>query len=112
MNKEDSRFPEFAKRFNRASALVGMDKKAQDDLGRLIGVSGPMVNKYRNGRALPGMETAIEICNVFNTNLDWLMRGVGPITSSQSMSLRELWYSFSKEERLSFFADLDSRRDT
>lgn len=103
-----TKFPEFATRFRMACRQKELDDLSQLELAKIFEVSGPMISKYRCGHSLPSMETAILICDITNVNLEWLMRGAGPIRSAKPMTLKELWYSYPPEERLAFLAGLDS----
>lgn len=112
MSVDEIKHQDFADRFRVACRLKDLDDKPQDELGKILGISGPMVNKYRRGHSLPSMDTAVVICNLTGVSIDWLLRGKGQMVSGESYSLKELWYSFSKEERLEFFSDLDSDKET
>lgn len=68
------RYPEFAKRFKLACERAGLPK-AQDDVGKILGVSGPMVWNYRNGEKMPSTDKCGQICKKLNVSLDWLING-------------------------------------
>jgi transcriptional regulator with XRE-family HTH domain len=70
-----SKHSAFASRFKLACEKIGKENLAQDELGKIFGVSGPMISNYRNGHKLPKMETACKICEVTGVSLDWLMYG-------------------------------------
>ena len=65
----------FGARFNQACHAIGKENCSQNELGRIFGVSGPMISNYRNGHKLPAMETACKICEITGVQLDWLMYG-------------------------------------
>lgn len=67
----------FGLRFKEACELSGLSKFTQIKLGKLIGVSGPVVNHYRNGKQIPSISTAIRICELTGVSLDWLILGRG-----------------------------------
>ena len=68
--------PEFAKRFNHAVALSGVES-TQKALGKLIGVSEVMIWSYRNGEKLPRMAMALNMAEIFGVSIDWLLQGKG-----------------------------------
>ena len=64
--------PEFAKRFNQAVSLSGVES-TQKALGKLIGVSEVMIWSYRNGEKLPRMAMALNMAEIFGVSIDWLL---------------------------------------
>jgi transcriptional regulator with XRE-family HTH domain len=68
--------PEFAKRFNHAVSLSGVES-TQKALGKLIGVSEVMIWSYRNGEKLPRMAMALNMAEIFGVSIDWLLQGKG-----------------------------------
>ena len=75
MLDSEYRHTDFAARFIEATSFIDIDSHAQDELGKVLGVSGPMINNYRRGRKLPSMETACRICEITGASLNWLMMG-------------------------------------
>ena len=100
--KEEKIKKEFANRFNELSRRNGWDKMVQHDLGKYLGVSGPMVSYYRNGERLPSIETAIRICTRGNESVEWLLLGSG----AGRKSFKDHWYSLSVEERARWIASI------
>lgn len=49
----------------------------QKELGRKVGVTSVTISKWELDIAIPKSKSAIELCKVFNVDLQWLMRGVG-----------------------------------
>ena len=85
----EMKYPEFAERFKSACTEANAPQ-AQNDLGKFIGVSGPMAWSYRNGDKLPSMNTAITISEKLKINVEWLLTGNGPKrTSTQTLQIAE-----------------------
>ncbi len=80
----------FADRFKKACQIIGKENWGQDELGKLFGVSGPMISNYRNGHKLPKMETACKICEITGVPLDWLMYGKTITPDQLGQSQQEL----------------------
>lgn len=70
---------DFARRFKEACKAAGLPA-TQKELGKVFGVSGVMVNYYRNGEKLPSMERAIEMAEILGVCVEWLLTGRGPRT--------------------------------
>ena len=68
--------PKFAKRFNEAVALAGVES-TQKALSKLLGVSEVMIWSYRNGEKLPRMAMALTIADELGVSVDWLLQGNG-----------------------------------
>ena len=68
--------PKFAKRFNEAVALAGVES-TQKALSKLLGVSEVMIWSYRNGEKLPRMAMALKMAEEFGVSIDWLLQGRG-----------------------------------
>ena len=68
-------YKEFAKNLKELQAEKGL--KTQIEFSRFIGVSKSFVSVLLLGEKLPSMDTALEICNKFDVNLDWLMLNKG-----------------------------------
>ena len=47
----------------------------QEQLAEVLGVSRQSVSKWENGSSFPEMETLIRICDLYDTDLDTLLRG-------------------------------------
>ncbi|MEI8616450.1 helix-turn-helix transcriptional regulator [Shewanella sp. PP-He15 brown] len=48
----------------------------QKELGRKVGVTSVTISKWELDIAIPKSKSAIELCKIFNVDLQWLMRGV------------------------------------
>ena len=46
---------------------------SQEDLGRRIGRSKPVISSYENNIKIPPLDVLISISNVFNVSLDYLV---------------------------------------
>jgi transcriptional regulator with XRE-family HTH domain len=68
--------PKFAKRFNEAVTLAGVES-TQKALSKLLGVSEVMIWSYRNGEKLPRMAMALKMADEFGVSIDWLLQGRG-----------------------------------
>ena len=62
-------FPENLQ-FIRAGASV-----TQEQLAEQLGVSRQSVSKWESGQSFPEMDTLLRICDLYNVNLDTLLRG-------------------------------------
>ena len=49
----------------------------QTDVGKLFGVSGPMVSKWRTGKSMPAMANACVIAKRYEVTVEWLLTGRG-----------------------------------
>lgn len=67
-------YTDFAKRFKQACAEAGAPT-TQAQLGRYLGISGPMVCYLRNGDRLPSAATGKKIAEKLRVSYDWLMLG-------------------------------------
>lgn len=70
---------QFGQRFQQACRDAGLPK-SQNDLGKVLGVSGATISNYRNGEKLPSMPRAIEIATKTGVCVEWLLTGRGPKT--------------------------------
>ena len=68
--------PEFAKRFKQIITREGINDSPKH-LSKLLGLSEVMIWNYKNGKKIPRMAKAIEISNLFNTTVEWLLQGTG-----------------------------------
>ena len=94
------KYPEFADRFVTAIEEAKPALPARnEDLGKLFGVSGPMISYWRQGDKLPSMDTAIKIANRCGVCVEWLLTGNGPkypstaevaITQAASLVIRAI----------------------
>ena len=75
--------PKFAKRFNEAVALAGVES-TQKALSKLLGVSEVMIWSYRNGEKLPRMAMALKMADEFGVSVDWLLQGRGDLVNRDS----------------------------
>lgn len=73
------KYREFAERFMACldEAFPPLPKK-NDDIGKVFGVSGPMITYWRTGQKLPAMETAQVIAKRCGVCVEWLLTGRGP----------------------------------
>ncbi len=69
---------EFGKRFIRACRDAGLPD-TQNELGKALGVSGPMAHNYKKGIKLPSMATALRIAQKTGVCVEWLLTGRGPV---------------------------------
>tara|TARA_R110002072_G_scaffold302984_2_gene490702 strand:- start:1469 stop:1819 length:351 start_codon:yes stop_codon:yes gene_type:complete len=101
-----SEYSEFAARFRIACKAIDIDHLPQDKVGKRLGVSGPMISNYRNGRKLPAMDTACRICSETGVSLEWLLLGRGAMTQGLSIDpLKDAWDAASVEQRLELMSD-------
>jgi len=55
--------------------LRSRDQITQEQLAEQLGVSRQSVSKWESGTSFPEMETLLSICDLYNVNLDTLLRG-------------------------------------
>jgi transcriptional regulator with XRE-family HTH domain len=67
----------FARRFRNACREAGLPG-TQKELGKAIGVSGPMVFYYQHGEKKPSIDKAVAICDKLGVCVEWLLTGKGP----------------------------------
>lgn len=77
----------FAARFKEACENNPKLPKPQNALGKVLGVSGPMVSNYRKGEKLPSMPTAIDISIACGVCVEWLLTGRGAKYPGDEVSL-------------------------
>jgi len=73
-----SRYPEFAARFQRAvneSGFVGN----QEALAKNLRTSKASVSNWGGGDKLPSMGKAVEIADILDISVVWLLQGKGPM---------------------------------
>ena len=56
-------------------AQVGV---TQEQLAEQLNVSRQSVSKWESGASFPEMDTLLRICDLYDVNLDTLLRGSGP----------------------------------
>ena len=56
----------------------------QTDVGKLFGVSGPMVSKWRTGKSMPAMANACAIAKRYEVTVEWLLTGRGDKYAGES----------------------------
>jgi len=82
-------YKDFSIRFKKACKDSNAPK-AQEALGRYLGVSGTMVWFYRNGERIPGINNATHIADTLGVNVEWLLTGKGPQRShTQELMIAE-----------------------
>ena len=68
---------DFSKRFVSALDNAGFSTLSNAKLGKLFGVSAPMITHYRHGEKLPSVDTLIRIANKCKVSVIWLIQGMG-----------------------------------
>ena len=66
---------EFSKRFKESVLSAGLAGLNNIELGKVLGVSGPMISYYNNAKRLPSMKQAVGMADKLNVNVDWLLTG-------------------------------------
>ncbi len=66
---------EFAERLKLSIKNAGLSGKSNVELGKMFGVSGPMISNYTKGKKMPAVDQGIHIANVLNADFQWLMTG-------------------------------------
>src|SRR5690554_1156572 len=57
----------------RLAALRKLNKKTQDDMAKLLGITRPAYTAYEAGRRNPDYETLQKIADYFNVSIDYLL---------------------------------------
>lgn len=68
---------------SRLRRIRRKNKLTQKELGRLVGVSGPMVTQWEADASLPKTDNAERLCSVLGTTWEHLKTGVDPSLSVQ-----------------------------
>ena len=73
------KYKDFGIRFSQA-LLEAAPKlpETNNELGKIFGISGPMITYYRKGQKLPAMDTAQVIAKRCGVCVEWLLTGRGP----------------------------------
>lgn len=85
MGKQDH---DFARRF-RALCIEADFPTTQNELGKILGVSGTTAFNYLNGLKLPSMPRAIHFAKLLNVCVEYLLTGRGPKRPAGSATLAE-----------------------
>lgn len=110
MDEEKPKYPDFARRFKKAIDLIGLLDTKHTDVGKELGVSGPMIHNYKTGKKLPSMDQAVTICLKTGVCVEWLMAGRGPMTTD-NYTIDDFWDEMSNEERADFLLRAVSKKD-
>ena len=70
----------------------------QADLARELHLTNKAVSTYKNGTALPKLDTLIAMSRLFNCSLDYLCGNEGPVSSDKS-NLLSMYNSLSDENK-------------
>lgn len=91
--------------YDFASRLIALRKKrawSQKDVAQRIGKSDSAIGTYENDTAMPSLETAAALADVFGVSLDYLLEGeksrtisVKGVTDMQICLLMELAQEFA-----------------
>ena len=68
---------EFASRFKRMVDEKGWGNLGRLELGKKLGVSTSCAHFYLNGERLPSIDSARNIADIFNVQVEWLLTGKG-----------------------------------
>lgn len=81
---------EFSKRLNLLCEENGIQIHGrQTQLGKIFRVSQEAARKWLDCESVPTYERAIQICEHFSVNFEWLMRGVGKKYANQHNELTQ-----------------------
>ncbi len=72
----------------RITTLRKQLKLSQDDLGKRIGTSAPIVGRYERNEIKPSIETAKKIADILNTTVDYLIGGADAVKLDKKMLQR------------------------
>lgn len=74
---------DFAKRLKILKEEFCSDM-TQEEFAKWAGYSKSIISEWLRGEKVPSMNTALDLCDKFNVNLNWLMRGVDPKRESDT----------------------------
>jgi len=94
---------------NRITELRKLKKWSQSELAKLINASREAIGKYERNEAMPSVETAKNIADVFDVSLDYLVGDVLKPSFDKRMTNRlEDFELLSEQDKNHLFALLDA----
>ena len=109
--KDQKRYDEFSQRFRQAIVERGWEKKRREDVGKIMGVTGPAVTYWWNGNRLPTIDQAIVIGMQLNCCVEWLLTGRGPMRPLPAADDCLDMSNLTEEEKKIFKALVKTRHD-
>jgi transcriptional regulator with XRE-family HTH domain len=81
---------------------------SRDELGKLIGTSGPIMGRYERGAMKPSIEIATKIAQALNISLDYLVGNTDLLLDSSILKRIQDIQKLKEEEKSHVFAMLDA----
>lgn len=81
---------------------------SREDLGKLIGTSGPIVGRYEREAMKPSIEIATKIANALNVSLDYLVGNTDLLLDSTILKRIQNIQKLKEEDKSHVFAMLDA----
>ena len=95
--------------FGERTAKLRKDKGlSREELGQLIGTSGPIVGRYERGDMKPSIEIASKIAEALGVSLDYLVGNTDLLLDSSIISKIQDIQKLKAEDQKHVFAMLDA----
>ncbi|WP_458419735.1 helix-turn-helix domain-containing protein [Bacillus pumilus] len=91
---------------NRLKELRKLNKKTQDDLANLLGISRQGYSRYEKNETQPDFDSLKKLSNFFNVSIDYLLTG-----KEFDGSNEEMWKELLNPKTQLFFKDLKDAPD-
>ena len=84
------------------------NKKTQDEMAKMLGITRPAYTAYETGRRHPDYETLQKIASIFECSIDYLLGRVNDPqgtahgqseTDEKFLEFKEMWDTLSEKER-------------
>jgi len=93
---------------DRATKLRKEKGLSRDELGKIIGTSGPIVGRYERGDMKPSIEIATKIADALGVSLDYLVGKTDLELDSATLSRIQEVSKLSDKDREHIFVTLDA----
>jgi len=95
--------------FGERTAKLRKDKGlSREELGKLIGTSGPIVGRYERGAMKPSIDIASRIASALNVSLDYLVGNTDLLLDSAVLKRIQDIQKLKEEDKSHVFAMLDA----
>lgn len=92
----------------RAAKLRKEKGLSRDELGKLIGTSGPIVGRYERGDMKPSIEIATKIASALQVSMDYLVGNTDLLLDSSLLKRIQDIQRLKDEDKSHVFAMLDA----
>jgi len=95
--------------FGERTARLRKEKGlSREELGKLIGTSGPIVGRYERGAMKPSIEIATKIAKALNVSLNYLVGNTDLLLDSSVLKRIQDIQKLKEEDKSHVFAMLDA----